>query len=122
MYRSFSDRVFAGLCGGLAARLPVSAWILRVLVILGAVVSGGAVAVLYLMLWMLIPQETLAARQSGGGLWLLVALLLTVLVGAGYYGAQNGLLLAENGANLYPPLMALLFALLFFLKQLGRSA
>mgnify|MGYP006288329857 CR=1 FL=1 len=84
MYRSFSDRVLAGVCGGLAAPLPENAWIIRIIFGVLAVVTLGAFAVLYAMLWLAIPQDTPNRERQRGGLWYGVALLLIGLVLAGW--------------------------------------
>ena len=52
--RSRDDRVLAGVCGGLAAHLGVSAQAVRI-TLLALTVLGGAGAVLYLWLWLTVP-------------------------------------------------------------------
>src|SRR4026207_1219314 len=77
MYRSFTDRVFGGVCGGLGALLPVNPWVFRVIFVILAVMTLGAFAALYVLLWWLIPQESLVGRQRGGAGLLLLVILLT---------------------------------------------
>jgi phage shock protein PspC (stress-responsive transcriptional regulator) len=43
MYRSFTDRVFGGVCGGLAAILPINAWVFRAAFIVLSIMTVGAV-------------------------------------------------------------------------------
>jgi phage shock protein PspC (stress-responsive transcriptional regulator) len=121
MYRSFSDRVLGGVCGGLAAPLPVNAWVIRLLFIILTGVTLGAFAVLYLMLWLAVPQESLASRRRGGMTWMLLALLLIVLVLVGWYGRLNGMTQTPAGSDLYFPALGLVLSVIFFLRQLGRS-
>lgn len=52
--RSRDDRVLAGVCGGLATHLGVSAQAVRI-TLLALTVLGGAGAVLYLWLWLTVP-------------------------------------------------------------------
>ena len=55
--RSQNERVIAGVCGGLAEHLGVSASPLRVVWVLGAVFSAAFPGLfLYLALWYLLPQ------------------------------------------------------------------
>ena len=55
--RSQTERVIAGVCGGLAEHLGVSASRLRVVWVLGAVFSAAFPGLfLYLALWYLLPQ------------------------------------------------------------------
>lgn len=55
LYRSRSDRIVAGVCGGLGAYLGLSPVVLRGLFILLSAVGGFGVP-LYLILWILIPD------------------------------------------------------------------
>lgn len=122
MYRSFTERVFGGVCGGIAARLPISAWAVRILFVIFTVATLGAFAVLYLMLWLAIPQESLAQRMTGGGVALLVFLLLTAAIIGAWLAQRNGLTQTPTGIDLYLPLLGLLLSAVFFFRQWGRSA
>jgi phage shock protein PspC (stress-responsive transcriptional regulator) len=55
--RSSTDRVLAGVCGGLAASLGADAALLRVLVVALTLVTGGAAAVVYVAAWALAPED-----------------------------------------------------------------
>ncbi len=56
LYRSRSNRVIAGVCGGLAQYFGISPTLVRLLFVIGAVAAGpGLVA--YVVLWVAIPQE-----------------------------------------------------------------
>lgn len=122
MVRSFTDRVLGGVCGGIAARLPLNAWVIRAVFIVLTVVTLGAFAVLYLMLWTALPQETLAGRTAGGTVGLLLTLALMAAVTGGWVAQLNGLTRTADGTDLYYPLLGLLLSLVFFGRQLGRSA
>lgn len=56
LYRSQTDRIIGGVCGGLAAYLRFDATIIRLLFVLFALGSGVGVIV-YLILWAVIPAE-----------------------------------------------------------------
>jgi phage shock protein PspC (stress-responsive transcriptional regulator) len=117
MYRSFTDRVFGGVCGGLGALLPVNPWVFRIAFVILAILTAGAFAALYLLLWWLIPQETLVGRQRGGAGLLLLAIVLTVLTGIAWVLNMNGSLQGPSGLSLFWPGMLLALSLVFFLKQ-----
>ena len=56
LYRSRSDRMIAGVCGGLAKRFNISSTWVRLAFVL-IVFLGGAGFLLYLILWIIMPQE-----------------------------------------------------------------
>jgi phage shock protein PspC (stress-responsive transcriptional regulator) len=122
MYRSFTNRVFGGVCGGMAAVLPVNAWGVRLAFMILTAATLGGFGVLYLALWLAMPQESLVITVDGGPLAAFVALVLTVAVTGWWLAYLNGLTRLPNGENLYFPLLGLLLSLVFFVKQLGRSA
>lgn len=55
--RSRSDRVFAGVCGGLGQFFGISAGWFRLLFILLAVPGGFPGILAYLILWLIIPSD-----------------------------------------------------------------
>ncbi|MBZ0275285.1 MAG: PspC domain-containing protein [Anaerolineae bacterium] len=117
MYRSFTDRVFGGVCGGLAALLPVNAWVFRAIFVIAALLTSGAFALLYLLFWWMLPQESLVGRQRGGAGRLLLVIVLTATVSAGWVAAQNGALQGPSGRDLFWPGMLLALALVYFFRQ-----
>jgi phage shock protein C len=56
LYRSRTDRWFAGICGGLGHYFSVDPTLVRVLFVLFALVVGGGILA-YLILWLIIPLE-----------------------------------------------------------------
>ena len=54
--RSRNDRWFGGVCGGLAARTDVPAWLWR-LVFVAVALCGGTGVVAYVLLWIVLPKE-----------------------------------------------------------------
>jgi phage shock protein PspC (stress-responsive transcriptional regulator) len=55
--RRRSDRMIAGVCGGLADRLGVSVTAVRLAFLLALLFSGGIVFVVYVALWIAMPVE-----------------------------------------------------------------
>jgi phage shock protein PspC (stress-responsive transcriptional regulator) len=54
--RSRNDRWFGGVCGGLAARSDVPAWLWRLVFVVVAL-CGGTGVVAYVLLWIVLPLE-----------------------------------------------------------------
>ena len=55
--RSRTDRIIAGVCGGFAARMGTSTWLVRIVVLIAAFVTAGLATVAYLLLALLLPLE-----------------------------------------------------------------
>ena len=55
--RSRTDRVLTGVCGGLAENLGIDAVLIRILVVVGTVFTGGALIIAYLIAWALMPDS-----------------------------------------------------------------
>lgn len=55
LYRSSTDKVIAGVCGGLAAYFRIDPAIVRLAFLLFAL-AGGASILLYIVLWIAVPQ------------------------------------------------------------------
>ena len=55
--RSRNDRVFAGVCGGLAAYLGLDAVLVRVIYVALTLLSWGMGVVLYLLAWIIVPLQ-----------------------------------------------------------------
>ncbi len=55
--RSRSDRVLAGVCGGFARQYGIDPVLLRILVVVLTVFTGGAFALAYLVAWLVMPDE-----------------------------------------------------------------
>lgn len=65
--RSKSDKMIAGVCGGLARYFNIDPAIVRLLFVL-AVVLGGASPVIYLVLWLVMPEEQAAYTPAQAAL------------------------------------------------------
>lgn len=117
MYRSFVDRMFGGVCGGLGAVFGISAWWFRLAFVILSLVTAGAFVVLYVILWWIIPQESLTEQRRGGTGRLLLVVILAVLIMTGWYLNTIGALMSPTGQNLYWPILALALGVVFFLRQ-----
>jgi phage shock protein C len=56
LYGSKSDRVLAGVCGGLAEYFNLGATLIRVVFVLLAVL-GGSGLVLFVAMWIIVPNQ-----------------------------------------------------------------
>jgi phage shock protein PspC (stress-responsive transcriptional regulator) len=59
--RSRSDRVLAGVCGGIARQYGIDPVLLRILLVVLTVFTGGAFAIAYVVAWIVMPDEPLWA-------------------------------------------------------------
>jgi phage shock protein C len=66
LYRSRSDRMIFGVCGGLGKYLNIDATVIRVLYVLASLIFGFFLpgAVVYLILMFIIPEEPLASEPQ----------------------------------------------------------
>ena len=55
LYRSETQRMVAGVCGGLAEYFNIDARVMRVLFLILAVFGGSGI-VIYLVMWILVPD------------------------------------------------------------------
>ena len=56
LYRSKTNRMLAGVCGGLAEYLNTDATLIRVLFVVLAVL-GGSGLVIYVAMWIIVPKQ-----------------------------------------------------------------
>lgn len=56
LYRSESDRVIAGVCGGLGEYFDIDPVLIRVILVIITLLGGWGL-ILYLILWIVIPRE-----------------------------------------------------------------
>lgn len=121
MYRSFTDRMLGGVCGGLGRSPVLTPWVLRVLFIVFSIVSLGAGVLLYVALWWIIPQEVLTVqRRRANPFVALLAVAVIVVVVAAWIGQQTGQLTTENGTSLYWPVLLATISAVYLLRQIWR--
>jgi phage shock protein PspC (stress-responsive transcriptional regulator) len=65
--RSSSQRILAGVCGGLGARLGVDPNLLRVAAVLLTFLSAGTAILLYVVLVIAVPEEGAASVSEREG-------------------------------------------------------
>ncbi|MEV1292309.1 PspC domain-containing protein [Pseudonocardia sp. NPDC049635] len=53
--RSATDKMLGGVCGGLGADLGIDVALLRILVLVLTLATGGAAALVYLAVWLIAP-------------------------------------------------------------------
>jgi phage shock protein PspC (stress-responsive transcriptional regulator) len=103
--RSRTDRILAGVGGGLAQHLGADPLLVRFGIGLLVVITGGAGLLLYVAAWLLVPDETVAAGQpvppprsraaTIGGVAALLVLVAIILPGGflvGWFAAPFALL------------------------------
>ncbi len=55
--RSKSNKVIAGVCGGLAKRFDMDPTLMRIIYVVASVMTATVGALLYVILWLIIPEE-----------------------------------------------------------------
>lgn len=65
LYRSRSDRMISGVCGGLGEYLKVDPTLIRLAFVALALAAGPGIP-LYVILWLIIPQEPAGKRKRSG--------------------------------------------------------
>jgi phage shock protein C len=56
LYRSRTNRVLGGVCGGLAQHFNIDVTLIRVLFVVFTLL-GGAGPLIYLVMWIIVPKE-----------------------------------------------------------------
>ncbi len=62
LYRSTSDRMFAGICGGLGEYFAFDSTLVRLLFVFGAIFTGSALFWAYIVMLLVIPEGPLASQ------------------------------------------------------------
>lgn len=62
LYRSRTDRMVAGICGGIANYFNIDPVIVRVIWLLA--IFGGAGIIIYIIAWIIIPENTVSESQE----------------------------------------------------------
>jgi len=60
LYRSRSNRVIAGVCGGLAEFFSLDATLVRLAFVLGIIFGLGSLLVVYVIMLFVVPEEPLS--------------------------------------------------------------
>ncbi len=64
LYRSRTDKVFGGVCGGLARSLNTDPFIIRLVFALLFIMAGSGI-LLYIIMWIALPEEPLPYINTG---------------------------------------------------------
>ncbi|HEV7650787.1 MAG TPA: PspC domain-containing protein [Actinophytocola sp.] len=57
LYRSRSDRMVAGVCGGIAEMFGIDAALVRIGLVAATLLGFGTGAIIYLICWMIVPER-----------------------------------------------------------------
>lgn len=117
MLRNFSDRVFAGICGGLGQRLRINPWVLRLLWAGLTVASMGFAALAYLALWWVLPQDLPTAPRRGGFFGLLLTVAVIAVLAVLWVGRDQVWLQAPSGQSLFVAATMVVLSAAFLLRQ-----
>ena len=62
LYRSTSDRMIAGICGGLGNYFGIDSTLVRLIFVFGAIFTGSALFWAYIVMLIVVPEEPLASQ------------------------------------------------------------
>jgi phage shock protein C len=57
LYRSTQDRMFAGVCGGVAEYLDVDPTLVRLVFVALTAISTGSMLIVYVILMLIVPEQ-----------------------------------------------------------------
>ena len=57
LYRSRTDRMIAGVCGGLGEYFGVDSTLVRLFFVLAAIFTGGLMILIYVLMWVIVPEQ-----------------------------------------------------------------
>ena len=62
LFRSQSDRMFAGVCGGMGEYFEIDPTLIRLLFVFGAIITGSGLFWAYLIMMILVPEDVPASE------------------------------------------------------------
>ena len=62
LYRSTSDRMVAGICGGLGEYFGIDSTLVRLIFVFGTIITGSALFWAYIVMLLVIPEQPIAAQ------------------------------------------------------------
>jgi phage shock protein PspC (stress-responsive transcriptional regulator) len=62
LYRSNSDRMIAGICGGLGDYFNIDSTLVRLIFVIGAIFSFSALFWIYIIMLIVVPEEPMASQ------------------------------------------------------------
>lgn len=57
IYRSRTDHMLSGVCGGLGQYFAIDSTLIRLSFVVGTILTSGVLIVLYVAMWLIIPEE-----------------------------------------------------------------
>ena len=64
LYRSKRDRIFGGVCGGIAEYMEVDPVVVRLVLAILTLISMGMGILAYIIAWVIIPEEPTSKQKS----------------------------------------------------------
>ncbi len=65
LYRSTTERMLGGICGGLAEHIDVDPSLVRIVFVVFLICSMGLAILVYIAAWFIIPEAPAGAEQAG---------------------------------------------------------
>jgi len=62
LYRSTSDRMIAGICGGLGQYFGIDSTLVRLIFVFGAILTGSALFWAYIIMLIVVPEEPISSQ------------------------------------------------------------
>ncbi len=117
LYRSTTDKVIGGVCGGLAAYFKIDPVLVRLAFVVFTL-AGGASVLLYIVLWIAVPEGTTVAVVDTpsflGTRGSETTAVILIAIGALWLLANLGAFTWINWAVAWPLLLIVLGAALLF--------
>lgn len=66
IYRSRTDHMLSGVCGGLAQYFAIDSTLIRLSFVVGTILTSGVLIVLYVAMWLIIPEEPRQGSTTSG--------------------------------------------------------
>ncbi|MFC1996851.1 PspC domain-containing protein [Chloroflexota bacterium] len=63
LYRSTSDRMIAGICGGLGDYFGIDSTLVRLIFVIGAIFTGSALFWAYIIMLIVVPEAPVASQS-----------------------------------------------------------
>jgi phage shock protein C len=67
LYRNRSDRMLAGVSGGVGQYFGIDPTVVRLFLVLAAIFSGGLIIPVYLVMWLVVPEEPVDHLSTATG-------------------------------------------------------
>ena len=63
LYRSTSDRMIAGICGGLGDYFSIDPTLVRLIFVFGSIITGSALFWAYIIMMLVVPEHVPASQD-----------------------------------------------------------